>query len=619
MGTKRDSIVDELRVYDDAKNPETSEYDVMYLKTIPSAVIDPKTNTPLSDKLVEYDDKIKNGGIGEPGIGIYVYESEAGNEGNVNDITRVKTTAGRTLKRGDLLISTKGNLFEVSAVNGPASAPTSMTAYLITQLKGSSIYYSTQTSNGSNTADLTLSTVKLPAKTSLVAADLVITASMEMYRVTSIYPSVDSVSVEYINTLKGNVDQSLLNEKLDKVNPTGTGAISFGRKSNTDVGVDSAVFGLNSTASGDYSSAFGINSTASGFASGAFGGNGATASGDYSFVFGNQTVASANYAVAFGTFTTASKSCAVAFGTSTTASGSDSVAVGQRSTASGSGAVACGSSTNAEGGYSAAFGLRTTASGHRSVVFGQECTASGNESVAFGKFNNNTDDIRSANPTNMLSIGFGASNNDRKNVFRVSYDGKVYALSSTVSTGADYAEYIKPWFDGNADNEDRRGYFVTIRNGKLYKAEPGDYIVGITSGNPSVIGNGDEDWLGRWKRDEFNELIFEDVEVDDYETQIDDAGNPVEVKIGSHIERQTVQVEDYDPSQKYIERKNRPEWSCVGMIGVIPLRDDGTCEPGGFAKCRGYGIATKADEYRCHETFFVIERINDHIVSVEMR
>ena len=91
------------------------------------------------------------------------------------------------------------------------------------------------------------------------------------------------------------------------------------------------------------------------------------------------------------------------------------------------------------------------------------------------------------------------------------------------------------------------------------------------------------------------------------------------MKVGSHIEKQTVQNPDYDPSQKYIERKDRPEWSCVGMVGILPLRDDGTCEAGGFAKCGSGGIATKTDNWECHKTFFVIERINDHIISVEMR
>lgn len=610
MGTKRNTIVDELRKYDDNKNPETSEYDVLYPKTIPSAVIDPDTKTPLSDKLKEIDDALSNGGSGEPGIGIYIYESEDGVESSyLTNIDRVKTTAGRTLKRGDLLISTKGNLFEVTTVY-----TTTMAANLITQLKGSSIYYSTQTSNGSGTTTLDLSSIKLPVKTSLLQADLIITASMELYRVTSVGMAVNA-SVEYINSLKGAkgdkgdpgtngvtptikaangsdignvgtpsvtastvgtettftfhnlkgepgpVDTSLLNNKMDKANPTGTGSFSLNRNADVATGSYSAAFGSNGKASGKYSAAFGINSSAS---------------NDYTAAFGSNTVASGAGSTAFGVWTIAS------------------------------------------GAMSTAFGGESKAYGDGSAAFGVTNMARGYGSVAFGKHNNDSDSINEPNPTNLLSIGFGTSSS-KKNVFRISYTGTVYALSSTINTGADYAEYIKPWFDDNIDNEDRRGYFVTIRNGKLYKAEPGDYIVGITSGNPSVIGNGDEDWLGRWKRDEFNELIYEEVEVNDYETQIDEEGNPIQVKIGSHFERQTVQVENYDPSQEYIERKDRPEWSCVGMIGVIPLRDDGTCEPGGFAKCRGYGIATRADEYRCHETFFVIERINDHIVSVEMR
>ena len=77
---------------------------------------------------------------------------------------------------------------------------------------------------------------------------------------------------------------------------------------------------------------------------------------------------------------------------------------------------------------------------------------------------------------------------------------------------------------------------------------------------------------------------------------------------------------DYDPTKQndYIERKYRPEWSYVGMVGVIPVRDDGTCEAGCFCKCGQNGIATRA-ESRGFDTFFVIERISDNVVTVEMR
>lgn len=54
---------------------------------------------------------------------------------------------------------------------------------------------------------------------------------------------------------------------------------------------------------------------------------------------------------------------------------------------------------------------------------------------------------------------------------------------------------------------------------------------------------------------------------------------------------------DYDPAlqQNYTERKDRKEWDYVGMLGVLPVRDDGTCQPGQFCKCGKDGIATLAN------------------------
>lgn len=93
----------------------------------------------------------------------------------------------------------------------------------------------------------------------------------------------------------------------------------------------------------------------------------------------------------------------------------------------------------------------------------------------------------------------------------VTYAGAIYGLSAYNSSGADYAEFIKPWWDNNEEGEDRVGYFVTIKDGYLYKANEGDYISGITSGNPSVVGNADEDYYWKYERDEFNRIVWEDV------------------------------------------------------------------------------------------------------------
>lgn len=247
---------------------------------------------------------------------------------------------------------------------------------------------------------------------------------------------------------------------------------------------------------------------------------------------------------------------------------------------------------------SLAQGLDCTASGSYSTAIGCSTEANDFSSFACGKYSKSmvAEASHSLSCGDAMIIGNGkktSSTLKRSNAVRITYLGEVFAQDTYSSSGADYAEFIKPWADNNPNNEDRVGYFVTVKDGGLSFAEDGDYIVGITSGNPSVVGNGDEDWLGRWERDEFSRIIMEDGYFKE---------NP-----------------DYDPSRKYIGRKSRPEWDFVGMIGVLPLRDDGTCKPGGFAKCGAGGVATAADAWECHKTFFVIERVNECVIKVEMR
>ncbi|MDE6732056.1 MAG: hypothetical protein K2J77_04185 [Oscillospiraceae bacterium] len=342
--------------------------------------------------------------------------------------------------------------------------------------------------------------------------------------------------------------------KRDANDPVITGTISMDRKANTTIGEGSVAIGYQCTASGKSAIAIGYLCKATGkraFAEGA----GSEASGYGDHAEGNHSIA---------------------------AGGSDGGA-------------------HAEGGYTEALAMCAHAEGSSSRATGdcahaQGCAtiANGFASFAGGKFNKEmTPGSKNSNIGDVIVIGNGDLSSGRSNAFRITYTGEVYGVGAFNTGGADYAEFIKPWFDDNPEGEDRVGYFVTIKDGKLRFAEADDYIVGITSGNPSVVGNGDEDWLGRWQRDEFDRIITENGCF---------KANP-----------------DYDPSIKYVERKNRPEWDYVGMIGVLPLRDDGTCVPGGFAKCGVGGIATKADDWECHKTFFVIERVNECIIKVEMR
>ena len=285
--------------------------------------------------------------------------------------------------------------------------------------------------------------------------------------------------------------------------------------------------------------------------------------------------------------------------------------------AAASGAMAHGYRTTASGVYSRSGGSCTTASGMYSTAEGENCEASGRCSFAigYGTFatSNNQMVIGSYNNKNTIEdsvfvIGCGKNigSYPRANAFRVNFDGTTYANGEYVTSGADYAEFFE-WLDGNIDNEDRRGYFVTLENDKIRIANPDDYILGIISGQPSVIGNGDEDWRGRYILDEFGSYIYEDIEV------TEDVYN----KETGELEKVTKTVKapkqnpEYDSSKPYVQRKDRPEWDCVGMMGVLSVRDDGTCEVNGYCKVTDGGIATASDSgYR------VIKRVTDNVVKV---
>lgn len=344
---------------------------------------------------------------------------------------------------------------------------------------------------------------------------------------------------------------------------------------------------------------------------------------------GENTTASSWQSHAEGYGTTASAGTAHAEGSNTTASESGAHAEGQGTTASGIAAHAEGSSTTASGRESHAEGVRTIASGEASHAGGHYTKASSFASFACGKLNKDmaNSDNMSTKTGDVFVIGNGTVYGSGSNAFRVTYAGAAYGLSAFNSTGADYAEFIYPWADNNSENEDRVGYFVTVRDNLLYKAEEGDYIAGITSGNPSVVGNADEDYIWRYERDEFNRFIWIDVpEVIEKRDEngnlvTDENGRPILVETGRMIEKGDMkQSKDYDPSlqNSYVERKDRSEWDYVGMLGVLPVRDDGTCLPGRFCKCGKGGIATLAEQ-RGFDTYMVIERVNDHVVKVILK
>lgn len=391
-----------------------------------------------------------------------------------------------------------------------------------------------------------------------------------------------------------------IKETYAKKSIYGDGAVSHGREEGTKIGENSFVF-TNSwgEASGDTSAVLACNSgRATKTHSVAIGGANNLADGNYSSVIG-------------GNFNRAYKlDSAIIGGNGGYANGEDSVIIG---------------------GY---YGKTNN--------FGSACAGKYNkEMVSGGRYNNQIGDV--------FVIGNGTSESNRSNTMRVTYDGNVYGKKAFNASGADFAEYHE-FEDGNPNNEDRVGHFVTItENGKIRIANGGDYILGIVSGNPCIVGNADEDYYWMYERDEFGRIVMEDapelvpkmiektVSVSEIDVETGkviereeivkipevnkETGTPVMVETGRIMKNARMKLsKDYDPSLQtsYIQRADRPEWGCVGMLGIIPVRDDGTCLPGRFCKCGNGGIATMS-EGRSIDTYMVKSRIADNVVAVIMK
>jgi hypothetical protein len=332
------------------------------------------------------------------------------------------------------------------------------------------------------------------------------------------------------------------------------------------------------------------------------------------------------FCTAEGLNTTASDWVCHAEGDETVASGDHSHAEGNHTTASGGNSHSEGVHTIASGSNSHAEGCQTTASGTNSHAEGEWTIANRYCSHAIGHGN------KEMASNDAFVIGKGTSIN-RSNAFRITFSGAAYGLSAFNTSGADYAEYFE-WQDANPEAEDRVGYFVTLQGDKICLAQAGDYLLGIVSANPCIIGNADEDWLGRWEHDDFGRFIQIDVETPVTEFKhkevpvLDENGEPTgevrfeteEVPTGEVIHGWDYkQNPAYDNTQQYIERKDRPEWAPVGMLGVLAVRDDGSCQVNGFCQCADGGIATAAEKYIPGQTYRVIARVTENIVKVVFR
>lgn len=339
------------------------------------------------------------------------------------------------------------------------------------------------------------------------------------------------------------------------------------------------------------------------------------ASGDGSHAEGFKTLATGYWAHAEGSDTIADGNSSHAEGTSTIASGMYSHAEGCGTEASRADAHAEGRNTKATGWASHSEGKETIASGDFTHAEGLGTDTNGYEcSHIMGQYGN-------AKETGSWHLANG-SYNAKGLAARISYRGGMYSSGSYSSNGADYAEMFE-WLDQNQDNEDRVGYFVTLDGEYIRKVtSKDDYILGIVSANPSVIGdNHDLNWKGRFLTDDWGRTRYGLIDVPAVtETRIiineeDGTENEETIEIKSaKQEWQPLVNPEWNPDEYYTRREKRPEWSAVGMMGKLLVRDDGTCKVNGYCQSNDDGIATASDRgYR------VMERVAENIIRVVIK
>ena len=269
--------------------------------------------------------------------------------------------------------------------------------------------------------------------------------------------------------------------------------------------------------------------------------------------------------------------------------------------AGGTGAIVEGYANSGYGYYGTNAHMRATKIASRAV--GCNTIADSNYQTAICKYN-----IADAADTYAFIIGNGTDNSNRANAFTVDWSGNVAAAGTTTSTGADYAEYFE-WADGNVNDEDRVGYIVELDGDKIKLANQyTEDVLGIISGTTSLIGDDAEfNWHKKYLTDKYGRFIYETVHYVHEEGTDNEWSEDVKQKVINPA---------YNPDNDYVRRSDRPEWSTVGMLGKLYVRDDGTAEVNGYVKPANGGIATKAAG---KTNMRVLERVDENTIRVLLK
>ena len=231
-------------------------------------------------------------------------------------------------------------------------------------------------------------------------------------------------------------------------------------------------------------------------------------------------------------------------------------------------------------------------------------------------------------------IGDGTADNNRSNLFSIDNLGNIRTKGSggaVMGGGADYGEY----FEAESGSYPIPVGTTVVINPKTGKIVPTDQAIfhdicplvpfGVISNTPMIIGNSaDEEWVGKYMRNEDGSLVFEDNEISIDEPEFEEIEkNITETKLlevkDSYGKTKCIEIEEtkivigkvpkvekipiynqkgdflrwlekpitkkvtriqrkpkinpeFDPNQLYISRKARPEWHVVGLLGQIKIK-----------------------------------------------
>lgn len=370
-------------------------------------------------------------------------------------------------------------------------------------------------------------------------------------------------------------------------------------KSCISIGKYSTASGAMTLAIGSYSTVEGHECIVKGYYSHAEGYQ-TQANGDYSHSEGHRCISesfashSEGYETQAGSFahsegyrTEASEQCSHAEGYNCQSIGNCSHAEGKDNMAPGEFSHVGGYNSCSVGSYSFSHGQGCNSQGQGTVSFGEGTVALGKNQMVIGSYNITSN-------SDVFIIGNGTASDSRSNCFAISDTGDILSQGAFSTYSNNYSEMFE-WSDGNTNNEDRVGYFVTFDEGTnlIRKANNEDnYILGIVSSSPAVIGDNPTTWKDKYVRDKLGRIVYEDNIEDDKTVKV--------LKIN----------EDYNKDLNYVSRNNRAEWDTIGILGKLYVYQDGTCEVGSFCKVNAEGKATKSED---QSGYYVIEKNEDVI------